>query len=61
MDYETDAARHRRMAEEYRMMADTRRDGLRAQFLKLAEAFYELAQSEDKLLRRANIPWARHG
>jgi len=50
MDYGADATRHRRMAEEYRMIANTRRDGLRAQFLKLAEAFDELAQGEDKLI-----------
>lgn len=50
MDYAEDATRHRHIAEEYRAMADcTPFDGLRAQYLRLSEAYESLADNEDQV------------
>lgn len=51
-DYIADAAVHRNMAEEYRIMANARTDGLREQFIKLAEALEALAANERELAKK---------
>jgi hypothetical protein len=40
------------MAEEYRIMANARTDGLREQFIKLAEALEALAANEGELAKK---------
>ena len=58
MDYAAEAERHRRMAEEYRTMADcTPHEGLRVHYRELADIYGRLADNEARLahnLKAAN-------
>lgn len=57
MDYADDAQRHRHLAQEYRAMADcTPFDGLRAQYIRLSEAYDALAENEDEVALNLRNP-----
>ena len=50
LDYPAEAARHRRVAEEFRAMAAyTTDDGLRAAYTQLASGYDALADNEDRM------------
>jgi hypothetical protein len=56
MDYAEEAERHRRLAEEYRTMADYETDdGIRVQYRKLAEVYDALAENEARVARNLGI------
>ena len=54
-EYAAEAARHRKMAEEYRTLAwFATDDGLCTSYRKLADAYDALADHEDRLARNFN-------
>jgi hypothetical protein len=63
MDYTQEAERHRRMANEFRTMAEgTQHEVLRVRYLILAEGYDQLAANEDRVaanLRIAGVRTAR--
>ena len=55
-DYAAEAARHRRVAEEYRTLAVcTADDGLRAMYVRLASDYDALADNEDRIAGNLKI------
>ena len=56
MDYEAEALRHRKMAEEFRTMADcTPQDSLRVHYRKLARTYDQLAEDEVRVARNMKL------
>jgi hypothetical protein len=55
-DFAGEAKRHREMAEECRTMGELFSDeGMRVQYRKLAEAYAELAENEDRVAANLKI------
>ena len=57
LDYAAEAARHRKVAEEYRTLAAlTRDDALATTYRKVADAYEDLADNEDRLAQTSGKP-----
>jgi hypothetical protein len=55
LDHAADAVRHRRIADQYRVMAAAVIGETRSQYLKLAEAYESLAEREEQLAKHGKI------